>query len=47
MRYETWPYLDIPKHRHGISFRKVPALADAFKEFSADGELESEIVLCP
>jgi hypothetical protein len=37
----------IPKYRHGVSLREVPALGDMFKEFSANGELESEIVLCP
>ena len=47
MWYETWPYPDVPKHRHGISFKRVSALADALKEFSGDGELESEIILCP
>jgi len=34
----------IPKHRHGISLREVSALADAFKELSAYGELKTEVV---
>jgi hypothetical protein len=38
---------NIPKSRHGVSPREVPALADTFKELSANGELESEMVLCP
>jgi hypothetical protein len=40
-------HVNVPKHCHrdGISFREVPALADTFKEISADSELESEIVL--
>jgi hypothetical protein len=52
MRDHTGAYLcmaekhvNVPKHCHGISFREVPALADTFKELSADSELESEIVL--
>jgi hypothetical protein len=47
MRYEAWPYPDVPKHRHGISFRKVSALTDALEEFSADSELERKIILRP
>jgi hypothetical protein len=34
----------IPKYRHGISFREVSSLADAFKELSAHGELKTEVV---
>ena len=41
-----WPtnVRNVPKHRHGVSLREVSALADTFKEFSAHGELESEVV---
>jgi len=38
---------NVPNHRHDISLREVSALADLFKELSADGELESEGVFCP
>jgi hypothetical protein len=49
--YETRAYLsmaenrpNVPNHRHGISLREVSTLADAFKELSAHGELETEVV---
>jgi len=38
---------NVPKHHHGISLREVSALADAFKEPSADGEPEIGKVFCP
>jgi hypothetical protein len=35
---------NVPNHRLGISLREVSTLADAFKELSAHGELETEVV---
>ncbi len=32
---------------YGISFRRVAALVEAPKEFAADSELQSEVILCP
>ena len=38
---------NVPKQCYGISFREVSALAETFKEFSADSELESKVVFYP
>jgi len=36
-----------PKHCHGISFREMTALTEAFKELAADSELECEVAFYP
>jgi len=37
---------NVPKNYYDISFRKVAAVAETLKEFAADSELESDVLLC-